>query len=56
MSKMSELSIEIMERAQELGDPFGFETSTVESISQSLRVTVKIVEGVFDCITEFDLQ
>lgn len=48
MGKMKDIVISIMEMAEQIGDPYGFENETVDYIATELQISVDEVQSVLD--------
>lgn len=48
MGKVKNIAISIMEMAQQIGDPYGFENETVDYIAGELQISVDEVQAVLD--------
>lgn len=54
MSKMSELVLEIQEMAHDMGDDYGFESSTVTTIARALNVPTELVAGALEQVPDYE--
>ncbi len=54
MSKMSELVLEIQEMAHDMGDDFGFESSTIKTIARALNVPEDLVIGALEQVPDYE--
>jgi hypothetical protein len=51
MGKIKNLATGIMEMAEQLGDPYGFELETVDYIAGEFQISTQEVQAVFDLMT-----
>lgn len=54
MSKMSELILDIQEMAHDMGDDFGFESSTITTIAKALNVPEDMVADALAEVPDYD--
>lgn len=48
MGKMKDINIGIMEMAEQIGDPYGFETETADYIATEFQISIDEVQAVLD--------
>ena len=52
MSKMKDMAIGIMEMAEQIGDPYGFENETADYIATELQISVDEVQAFLDMMAQ----
>lgn len=52
MAKMKDMTISIMEMAEQIGDPYGFETETADYIATELQISVDEVQAFLDMMAQ----
>jgi hypothetical protein len=52
MGKMKDLTISIAEMAEQIGDPYGFETETADYIATELQISVDEVQAFLDMMAQ----
>lgn len=52
MGKMKDMAIGIMEMAEQIGDPYGFNNETADYIATELQISVDEVQAFLDMMAE----
>ena len=52
MAKMKDMTISIMEMAEQIDDPYGFETETADYIATELQISVDEVQAFLDMMAQ----
>ena len=52
MSKMKDMAIGIMEMAEQIGDPYGFENETADYIASEFQISVDEVQAFLDMMAQ----
>ena len=52
MGKMKDMAIGILEMAEQIGDPYGFETETADYIATELQISIDEVQAFLDMMAQ----
>lgn len=52
MGKIKDIAIDIMQMAEQIGDPYGFENETADYIATQLQISVDEVQAFLDMMTQ----
>ena len=52
MGKMKDMAIGIAEMAEQIGDPYGFETETADYIATELQISIDEVQAFLDMMAQ----
>ena len=52
MAKMKDMTISILEMAEQIGDPYGFENETADYIATELQISVDEVQAFLDMMAQ----